>query len=182
MKNKPLLMLVRGAIISALYVVLTLPFAVFAYGPIQLRLAELLTITPYFWPEAIPGLAIGCLLANILGSPFGVVDWILGTLATLIAAILTYKLRTKKLWIAAIPPVVVNAIIISIYLSVMVGFFETNNMPVGLDGFTAVVKGFGLSAYLVTAGWVAIGQTVAIYGLGIPFALGLKRVGLVDEN
>lgn len=178
-RSKSVIMLVRGAAIAALYVILTLPFAVFSYGPIQFRLAELLTITPYFWPEAIPGLAVGCFIAN-LASPLGVVDWILGTLATLTAALLTYYLRkTNKLWIAAIPAVVVNALIVALYVSVLFGF---NPIPKGFDGFGAMITGFSISAYLATVGWIAIGQIVTAYGLGILFGLGIKKTGLPDEK
>lgn len=185
LRNKPLILIVRGAIIAALYVVLTLPFAVFSYGPLQVRLSEMLTVTPYFWPEAIPGLAIGCLIANILGSPFGLSDWVLGTLATLIAAMLTFALsKTGRLWIAAIPPVVVNALVVGLYVSVLVGFLDIGPgaMPAGVDGFSAVINGFNLSAYMATAGYVAVGQIIAVFGLGIPLAYGLRKVGLVSSE
>ena len=82
--------LAYGAVISALYVVLTLPFASFAFGPIQFRVAEALCILPFFTPAAIPGLTIGCFLANLLGGA-NVWDVILGTLATFIGAYFSYS-------------------------------------------------------------------------------------------
>jgi uncharacterized membrane protein len=103
-----------SALIAALYVVLTLPFASFAFGPIQFRLAEALCVLPFFTPAAIPGLTIGCFLANLLGG--GVpMDVIFGTLATLIGAVLSCKLRQKK-WLVCIPPIASNAIIVPFVL------------------------------------------------------------------
>lgn len=99
-----------GAVIAALYVVLTMPFASFASGPIQFRLAEALTILPYFTPAAIPGLTIGCFLANLL-SGAAALDLVFGTMATLIGSLISYSLRRQK-WPACLPPILSNAIII----------------------------------------------------------------------
>lgn len=111
--------LTYSAIIAAMYVVLTLPFASFAFGPIQFRIAEALCILPFFTPAAIPGLALGCLLANFMG---GAVIWdvVFGTLATLIGAIISYKLRGNK-WLVCIPPILANAIIIPFVLKYAYG-------------------------------------------------------------
>ena len=84
-----------GAVIAALYVVLTLPFASFALGVVQFRFAEALTILPYFTPAAIPGLTIGCFLANLL-SGAAALDVVFGSLATLIGACLSYLLCRNK--------------------------------------------------------------------------------------
>lgn len=111
-----------GAVIAALYVVLTLPFASIAFGPIQFRFAEALTILPYFTPAAIPGVTIGCLLANLLGSAH-ILDVIFGTLATLIGAILSYSLRHHKK-LVCIPPIVSNTIIIPWVLRIAYGMPE----------------------------------------------------------
>lgn len=108
-----------GAVIAALYVVLTLPFASIAFGPIQFRLAEALTILPYFTPAAIPGVTIGCLLANILGGA-PLLDIVFGTLATLIGAIFSYLLRRHKK-LVCLPPIVSNTIIIPWVLRIAYG-------------------------------------------------------------
>ena len=71
MKNKSTLFLVQAALIAAVYVVLTLVFAPFSYGEIQVRISEALTILPFFTPAAIPGLFVGCILANLLGNSSG---------------------------------------------------------------------------------------------------------------
>lgn len=114
--SKNVVLLVQAAMIAALYVVLT--FVANALGlanyAVQLRFSEALTILPYFTPAAIPGLFIGCLLSNILiGCPLP--DIIFGSLATLIGAVFTYKFRSKK-WLAPIPPIVANMIIIPLVL------------------------------------------------------------------
>ena len=78
--------LALSGIIAAVYAGLTLFLPSPQYGAVQLRLAEALTLLPWLIPEAVPGLAVGCFLANLLGSPF-MLDWLFGTLATLLAAL-----------------------------------------------------------------------------------------------
>lgn len=102
--------LVRGAIIAALYAALTLLLAPISYGEVQIRLSEALTLLPMLFSEAVPALAIGCLLANILGG-CTIFDIVLGTLATLLAAILTRRLR-EHLYAAAAMPVLFNGVIV----------------------------------------------------------------------
>ena len=118
MKNKlAARVLAQGAMIAAIYTVLTLLAATMnlAYGPVQFRFSEALTILPMFTPAAVPGLTIGCLLSNIF-SGYGAADMIFGTLATLLAAISTRMLRTVRIkdipWLAPLPPVLFNAVII----------------------------------------------------------------------
>lgn len=111
-----------AAIIAAMYVVLTLPFASFAFGPVQFRVAEALCILPFFTPAAIPGLTVGCLLANMMGSG-NIWDIVFGSLATYIGAVLSYKLRGKK-YLVAIPPILSNTIIIPFVLKFAYGAKE----------------------------------------------------------
>lgn len=99
-----------AAMIAALYVVLTLPFASISYGVIQFRIAEALTILPFFTSAAIPGVTIGCFLANLLGGA-PLLDIVFGTLATLIGAVLSHRLRHHK-WLVCLPPILSNTIII----------------------------------------------------------------------
>lgn len=114
--NQKVLTLVHAAVIAALYVVLT--FLANAFGlanyAVQLRFSEALTILPYFTPAAIPGLALGCLLSNIL-TGCALPDIIFGTLATLIGAIGTYLLRKVK-WLAPVPPIVANTVVVPFVL------------------------------------------------------------------
>lgn len=105
-------LLVQAAMIAALYVVLTIIANALgiASQAIQVRFSEALTILPYFTPAAIPGLFVGCILANFLTGA-AIPDVVFGSLATLVGALLTYKLRRHK-WITPIPPIVSNAVII----------------------------------------------------------------------
>ncbi|MDF2611567.1 MAG: putative rane protein [Lachnospiraceae bacterium] len=110
MNNKKTLFLTQAAIIAAIYVVLVLAFQPISYGPVQARIAEALTILPYFTPAAIPGVTLGCLLSAFFTGA-DILDIIFGSLATLIAAILSYQLRRFK-FLVPIPPIIVNALII----------------------------------------------------------------------
>ena len=102
--------LARGAIIAALYAALTLLLAPISYGEIQVRLSESLTLLPVIMPEAVPALAVGCLIANILGGAT-IFDILFGTLATLLAAICTRLLR-RRLMLASAMPVLFNGVIV----------------------------------------------------------------------
>ena len=102
--------LTRAALIAALYAALTLLLAPISYGQVQVRLSECLTLLPVLLPEAIPALAVGCLLANILGG-CSIFDILFGTLATLLAACLTRRFRDKFV-LAAAMPVTFNGLIV----------------------------------------------------------------------
>ena len=151
-KQKPIQFLARAAIIAALYVVLTMVFAPISFGPMQVRIAEVLTILPLFTPAAIPGLFVGCLLGNILGG--GVIwDIIFGSLATLIGAALGYALRSNR-WLVPIPAILANAIIIPFVLK----------------------YGYGIEMPLILMGlYVGVGEIISCFVLGELFASALLR-------
>lgn len=116
MRDKKVLFTVQAAMIAAIYVVLTMFVSAFsmASGAVQVRLSEALTILPYFTPAAIPGLGIGCLLANFLtGAP--IYDVVFGSLATVLGACGTYLLRRYR-FLCTLPPVVANVLIIPFVL------------------------------------------------------------------
>ena len=98
-----------AGIIAAIYAALTLLLPIPQYGGIQFRVAEAMTVLPFLFPEAIPGLTVGCFLANLLGSPIPL-DWIVGTAATLLAALWTSKLHHRAL--APLPPVICNMVLV----------------------------------------------------------------------
>ncbi|MED9821825.1 MAG: QueT transporter family protein [Christensenellales bacterium] len=102
--------LTRAAIIAALYAAMTLLFAPLSYGEVQIRFSEALTILPILLPEAVPALAVGCLLANVLGG-CTIFDIVFGTLATLLAALCTRALRRNVL-LASSMPVLFNGVIV----------------------------------------------------------------------
>ncbi|MBD5468024.1 MAG: QueT transporter family protein [Lachnospiraceae bacterium] len=121
MKNKRILFLTQAAMIAALYVVFTLIAAALGLSSmqVQIRFSEALTILPYFTIAAIPGVFIGCLLSNILAGG-ALLDIIFGSLATLIAAVGTYLLRRQK-WLAPIPPIAANTLIVPFVLKAAYG-------------------------------------------------------------
>jgi len=134
----------RMALIAALYVVFTIlpPFYSFAYGPIQVRISEAFTVLPFLFPEAIFGLTIGCFLANLLGQ-VGLWDIIFGSLITLLAALVTAKM--KKDYLAPLPPVLFNSFGVSLYLS------KLFHVP-----------------YFYSVFYIMIGECIACYGIGYP--------------
>lgn len=113
-KKTPALYVAKGGIIAALYVALTFAFAPISFGAVQVRIAEMLTILPLFTPAAIPGLFLGCIIGNAAGGAI-VWDVIFGSLATLIGAVLGYRLRGNR-WLVPIPAVVSNTIIVPLIL------------------------------------------------------------------
>ena len=115
MKNKRVLFMTQAAMIAAIYVVLTVLFAPFGFGEIQVRIAESLTILPLFTPAAIPGLFVGCMIGNIIGGAI-LPDIIFGSLATLIGALFTYLLRKQNKYLAPIPPIIANTVIVPLVL------------------------------------------------------------------
>ncbi len=143
--------IVRSAVIAALYAALTLALYPISFGAVQFRVSEALTLLPIVMPEAIPGLFVGCLVSNLIGSatPW---DIIFGSLATLIAAILTYATRRNKI-LAAFWPVICNTVIVGLVLAL------TLNLPVFL-----------------TMGEVGLGELVVVYTVGMAMLAALKRV------
>ncbi len=115
MQNKKTVFLAQAAMIAAIYVALTYFFAPFSFREIQVRIAEALTILPVFTPAAIPGLVIGCFLGNLLSGAL-IPDVIFGSLATLIGAVFTWKLRNANPFLAPVPPILSNAIIVPFVL------------------------------------------------------------------
>ena len=115
MKDNKVRFMAQAAMIAAVYVALTVVFAPISFSEIQVRVAEALTILPVFTPAAIPGLFIGCLIGNIAGGAV-VPDIIFGTLATLIGAFGTWKLRRAHPFLAPVPPILANTVIVPFVL------------------------------------------------------------------
>lgn len=141
--------LATAGVIAALYAVLAYFASIFgvAYGPIQCRFSEALCVLPFLFPAATPGLFVGCLVANLL-SPYGALDIIFGSLATLLAAVWTQHTHHK--WLAPLPPVLCNAVIVGAVIS----FQET--------GFTGAFAG----TFAYNAVTVGVGEAIACYVLG----------------
>ena len=142
-QNPSVRKLVRCGVVAAIYVVLCMALQPLSYGAVQVRVAEALCLLPVFGAEYIAGVVLGCFLANLLGST--IVDVIFGTLATLLACLVTYKLRdvrVKGLAIpASLPPVVFNMIIVGAF---EITFFFSDGAPTAmLAVFNAVTVGIG---------------------------------------
>ena len=139
--------LVNAAAIAALYTLLTVCFAPISSGLIQCRVSEALCVLPYLTPSAVPGLFIGCVLANLLtGAPLP--DVVFGSLATLVAALCTLRMRNRAAkYLAPLPSVLVNAVVVGLLLT----------------------RVYGVDAPLWTAClYIGVGQALACYGLGLP--------------
>ena len=140
-----------AGMIAALYAVVTLLLRPISYGELQVRVSEALTLLPVLTPAAVPGLFVGCLIANVLGSAT-IWDMVFGSLATLAAALITRKLRHKPA-LAALAPVVLNGVVVGSVLAI------TLNLPL-----------------LVTMLWVALGEAIACYVLGLPLLWARKKL------
>ena len=152
--------LTLAAMVAALYFVLCYFGTIFqlTFGPVQVRLGEALTVLPFLFPATAPGLAVGCLLTNVL-SPYGPIDMAVGTLATAIAAFWTMKM--PRWYLAGLPPVVMNALL----LPPMWAWAEVG----ALNG--AFWAAYGLNLWTFVAG-----EAVACYVLGTVLILALPRV------
>lgn len=129
-----------SAVIAALYAAMTLLLAPISYGPIQLRLSEAMTLLPMLLPQAIPGLFVGCLIANLYTGML--TDIIFGSLATLLAAVGTYLLRRKP-FLAASCPVISNGVIVGLVLALSANLPLALTMAqVAIGEIGAVIVGF----------------------------------------
>jgi len=139
---KKTVFMVQAALIAAVYATVTIALAPISYGQLQVRVSEALTVLPFFTPAAIPGLFVGCIVANIFGGG-GPIDIIFGSLATLMAAYLSYKMPRK--WLVPIPPIILNGMVIGSVLNYLYG------MPL-----------------IISMLWVGLGETMACYVIGYP--------------
>lgn len=142
---------IQSAIIAAIYAVLTIILSPISYGPMQVRVAEAMTIIPALTPAGIPGLFVGCIISNLLG-PYGIIDVVCGSAATLAAAAASYKLRNIS-WLVPLPPVIANGLIVGAEL----------HYAYGVPGLWACI------------GWIAVGEAIACYAVGYPLLRLLKK-------
>ncbi len=135
-----------AAILAAVYAVLTVTLPIPQYAGIQARLSEALTVLPFFFPAATPGLVVGCFIANLF-SPYSL-DIIFGTAATLVACLLTQRMPNQ--WLAPLPPVIANTVLIGLVLAYEQAGTSAAFWP----------------TYAFNALTVGLGEAVACYGLG----------------
>lgn len=160
MKQKSTKYIVQAAVIAALYAVMTILQNTLLPGSasmaVQFRVSEVLTILALYTPAAIPGLAIGCVIANISSlSALGPYDLIFGSIASLLAAVCMYALRNAR--IATLP--ILSALMPALANGIIVGF-EIE--------FFFVEGGFHFADFLVQGGLVAIGELAVLFVLGLP--------------
>ena len=168
--NKIRFLTVTG-VIAGLYTALTLILAPFSFGIVQCRLSETLTILAAYHPAAVAGLTVGCALSNMVGlamgaNTAGALDILLGTFATGLAAVVSYRLRRIR-WgglpiLSTVPPVVFNALIIGTELTLVLG-------PVSLP------------TWLMWMGSVGLGQVIACIGGGLVLAYAFKKSGFAAQ-
>lgn len=160
--------LAQSGVIAALYVGATLLFQPIGFGSVQCRLSEALTVLPVYTPAAVPGLIVGCFLSNLLGlangiNPAGGWDLLLGTAATGVAAVLSYRLRHVRIkrlpLVAVLPPVAVNAVVVGAEL-------------------WAVYGGFPLAVHMLLVG---AGQAISCVIGGLALAGALERSGVAQR-
>jgi len=146
--------LTLSAMVAALYTALTLVFQPISFQQVQFRISEALTLLPVLFVEAVPGLTAGCLISNLLAgaNPY---DVVFGTLATLLAALFTRKMR-RNVWLAALPPVLCNGIIIGLVLT----------------------YAYGIDLLWLNMLTVSLGQAVVCFALGVPMVKALGRMDL----
>ena len=162
MRNKSTLFIAQAAMIAAVYVVLTFVFAPISFGEIQVRISEALTILPVFTPAAVPGLFVGCLLGNMLSGAY-LPDVIFGSLATLLGATGTRALRNASPFLAPLPPIIANALIVPFVLRYTYGVA----LPIPLMMLT-----------------VGVGEVISCGGLGLIlyFTLGTRLKSIFRDN
>lgn len=148
--------LTYAAVIAAAYFALTMLLAPISFGGLQFRVSEALCILPFFLPESVFGLFVGCILANLLGGN-GPLDVVFGSLATLLAAVCTMKIRIK--WLACFPPVIINAVVIGAVLAYVYS-------P---GTFWAAFPVFGLQVF--------VGEFGVLYLVGLPLMYALPKFG-----
>lgn len=147
-----------AAIIAAAYAALTMLLPGPSYGYTQLRIAEALTVLPFLFPSCAPGLAVGCLIANLL-SPYGPIDMICGTAATALAAFLSIRMPNK--WLAPLPPVLCNTVIVG----GMLAWYQAGGFN---EKFWA--------AFALSGPGVALGEIFACYILGMLLLISLPKI------
>lgn len=166
--NRKIRFLCEAGILAACYAVLTYlsSFLGLAYGPMQLRLSEALCVLPVLTPAAVPGLAIGCALGNI-GSPYGPIDILVGSIATLAAALSARALRTV-LW--------ARSPILSVLVSSLI-----NALLIGMEICLMDLGRITLPLLLPIFGWVLAGEAAAGLFLGLPLYHLIRKSKLFSE-
>ncbi|MFV0379215.1 MAG: QueT transporter family protein [Anaerorhabdus sp.] len=160
------------SLIAAIYVALTLVLGFFSFGPIQIRISEALTLLPLIYPLSIWGVTIGCFISNLFGAMLGTnlagfMDVIIGTSATLLAAVLTYKFRNIKFFkmplLSISMPIIINAVVIGLELSYVL-------MPQAMS--------YAIPLFMFQVG---LGELISIIIFGVPLVYFLKKSKIINK-
>lgn len=176
----------RTGMIAAVYAAATLVALLalqgLAWGPVQFRISEAVCVLALLTPNAIPGLTIGCALANLIAlaingtGALGLLDVVFGSLATCLGALWCWKMRGNPK-VAVLGPVIANALIVPAYLPLLLqgmGFYTIPFTTIALDGAYIPMYLFGLIA-------TGTGEALVMYVLGLPLLAALKRSGVAKR-
>ena len=174
----------RVGMIAAAYAACTLVTMMFmgslSWGPVQFRVSEALCVLALFTPAAVPGLTLGCIIANVANialsgtGMLGMLDVVFGSLATFAGALFTWKMRRRPL-VALAGPVLANALIVPAYLPLLlqgIGFYTIPFTSISLDGAYPLMYAFGLVA-------TGLGEAVIMYVLGYPLSRSLAKTPFI---
>lgn len=177
----------RAGMIAAVYAALTVLCLTLlqglAWGPVQLRLSEAVCVLAILTPAAVPGLTIGCILANLIGmaltgsGALGLLDVVFGSLATLLGALWMRKFR-GRIGVALLGPVLANALIVPLYLPIILsayGFYTIPFTNIDLATSYPLMYVFGFVA-------IGLGEAVVVYGLGLPLLRALKGTRMFKND
>lgn len=186
MKTQRTSSVAQAGMIAAVYAVATLVTLLFlqgfAWGPVQFRISEAIVVLAVLTPAAVPGLTIGCIIANLINcvisgtGALGLLDVVFGSLATLIGALWCRKFRAN-LKVALLGPILANALIVPAYLPIILqglGFYTIPFTDISLDGVYPFMYLFGVVA-------TGIGEALIVYVLGLPLLKALKSFNAVKE-
>lgn len=175
MKSLKLIRLTQAAVIAAIYAVLTVGQNLLIPGSasmaVQFRIAEVLTILAIYTPVAIPGLTLGCMIANIssITAGLGFYDMIFGTLASFLAALTMYGLRNVRVFTLPIPAILMPALWNGLIVGFEIDFFVGN-------------MHFNFANFLVQGGLVALGELVVLIVLGLPLCKLIDKTDLLQKS
>lgn len=186
-RNKKTSYVAQAGMIAAVYAAATL-ITMFllqglAWGPVQFRISEAVTVLAVLTPAAVPGLTIGCVVANLISlaingtGALGLLDVVFGSLATCLGALWCWKFRSRPK-IALLGPVIANALVVPAYLPILlqgIGWYTIPFTDISLDGAYLPMYVFGVFA-------TGIGQALVVYVLGLPLLKALKRFAVADDR
>ncbi len=177
----------RAGIIGAVYAAATLLCLLvlqgLAWGPVQFRISEAVCVLAVLSSSAVPGLAVGCVIANLVNAAIGgtgilgMLDVLFGSIATLLGALWCRKFRSRPK-LALLGFVLTNALIVPAYLPILLqglGYYTIPFTAISLDGAYPLMYLFGVVA-------TGIGEAVVIYGLGLPLLRALQKFSLGDDE